>query len=102
MLRLTARNSVDNVEFICTGSESIEGRSFDTAFSLSTVHENCDSSEDAMDQFPELSEKFARSMQRYCDDLRTFVKDDGNIISMERMNVDALFGVIFVPCLVPV
>lgn len=87
------RFGIKNVEFLCIDFNDLDAVQFDTIFSMRVSHENNDVvKEDPMDEFPELSEKFAESLEDYCRKLRTLIGDSGNVISIEKMHMDAFFG----------
>lgn len=87
------RLGIRNVEFKCTCLNDLDDIHFDTVFTMRVAQENMGSVvEDPMDEFPELSERFAKSLEGYCKKLRTLIGDSGNIISIEKIHMDALFG----------
>ncbi len=83
---------LSNVEFLCTDVTELSDSSFDTVFSMRTMQENSDIS-NAQDPALDLISQanvFANIKQPYADSLSQLVKDHGNIISIERLAIDAL------------
>ncbi len=88
----TEQFGLTNVKFLCTDVENISDSSFDTVFSMRTMQENNDISgaEDPDLDLISQANIFAEIKQPYADSLSHLVKDHGNIISIERIAIDAL------------
>jgi len=95
-IQITRKNvekyGLTNVEFMCSDATKLEGRTFDTVFSMRTMHENVlPVEEDITNEIVDEANKFAKALNPYAKCLYSLVKDNGNLVSIERMGRNALF-----------
>jgi SAM-dependent methyltransferase len=81
-----------NVEFKCCDVAELDAE-FDTVFSLRTVQENRQDRilKNFYNDWRKCSDEFVTIVASYSDTIRSTLKKDGILISIERMNVDPLF-----------
>lgn len=88
------RMNVTNVTFKACDLREITG-TFDTVFSMRTVHENYNKDYEGLDDFlikdlPEQAEMYRDLLKSYCHELKERMTEDGVLISIERIGRDAL------------
>lgn len=83
---------LSNVSFLCTDVTELTDSTFDTVFSMRTMQEN-NNIEDAQNPHLDLISQanvFAQIKQPYAKSLSHLVNEHGNLISIERVALDAL------------
>ncbi len=81
-----------NIDFMCVDAIDLEDKSFDTVFSMRTMHENGDfNKEDFSNELMVQADIFTNEIQSYADALSSLLKDNGYLVSIERLNRNALF-----------
>lgn len=91
---LANRMKVTNVTFKTCDLKELNG-TFDTVFSMRTVHENYNNGYEEQYDFlikdlPEQAEMYRELLRSYCHELKERMTDDGVLISIERIGRDAL------------
>lgn len=84
---------VNNVEFVHAGVEDMNDQEFDTVFSSRTMHENyyCESYPDITRLFRYQGAKYSSFLNEYAGNLRSCLKEDGTLISIERSGRNPLW-----------
>ena len=83
------KQGIENVTFINCDLKDIE-KTFDTVFSMRTVHENYDAVEDIVNDLGEQAEIFKEALVEYAQLLSNALTDQGKLISVERIGRNAL------------
>ena len=86
---LAAKLGVSNVEFLACDLKDVEG-TYDTVFSMRTMHENDKSKEDPLNELEEQAQIFERGLSPYAKMLESKMKADGVLLSFERIGRNAL------------
>ena len=83
---------LNNVTFINADVTELTGQTFDTVFSLRTMHENeKEEKEAASNELKDMADMYYETVKDYATSLSSLVKPAGNLISIERMGMDSLF-----------
>ena len=82
---------ITNVEFECCDAKDIGDRKFDTVLSARTLPQNIDYKEDVTLELIPSANRFAEELGSYARVLSSLVKDSGNLITIERTSLDAMF-----------
>lgn len=87
------RFGLNNIEFLNVDAFDLRDRVFDTVFSMRTMQENGSSAEpeDPANELIPQAEIFTRKKSPYAVTLSELVKDGGHLVSIERLNRNALF-----------
>lgn len=88
------RFGLTNVEFMCVDVADLQGKTFDTVFSMRTMHENIECAGYVEDLYNELitqSDIYVSQVQAYANCLSGLLKDKGKLVSIERLGRNALF-----------
>lgn len=80
---------VENITFIESDLKDIK-ETFDTVFSMRTVHENIASDEDIINDLGEQAEIFKDGLYEYASALSNVLSSQGTLISIERIGRNAL------------
>ncbi len=90
---LAKRLYVHNVTFKASDVTEFESESFDTILSIRTMHENIlkDFREEHFSPFDDLVEQFGHTINNYAQKLSNLIKDNGNLLSIERVKVNPLY-----------
>ncbi len=86
---LAAKLSISNITFLTCDLKDLSG-TYDTVFSMRTVHENFEAPEEAVNDLSEQAEVFRDSLAEYANALRSRLSEDGVLISIERIGRNAL------------
>ncbi len=87
--RFAQKQGVNNITFLACELNGIE-KTFDTIFSMRTMHENYIADEDAVNDLGEQAEIFKESLSEYASALSNALTDNGRLISVERIGRNAL------------
>lgn len=87
--KLAQRLSVSNVSFVSSNLTDLIG-SYDTVFSMRTVHENFQADEDVLNGLSEQASIFCNSLADYAHQLHSKINEHGLLISIERIGRNAL------------
>ena len=83
------KQGLDNITFLAVDLKDIEG-TFDTVFSMRTMHENHATEEDVINDLGEQAELFKENLTGYAAALSKALSPDGILISIERIGRNAL------------
>lgn len=91
---LAEKMHINNVTFMAADLKNVKD-TFETVFSMRTVHENIAKDDKAMRDFeikdlPEQAEIYRNCLHDYCGELKKRMAEGGLLISIERINRDAL------------
>ena len=78
-----------NITFIACDLKDVT-QTFDTVFSMRTMHENFDADEDCINDLGEQAAIFSNSLSAYASALDKVLSDEGMLISIERTGRNAL------------
>ena len=83
---------LNNVSFICIDLLELKDKQFDTVFSMRTMQENGRSNEeeDCSNELITQANIFTNEKQEYANSLSSLIKEDGNLISIERLGHNAM------------
>lgn len=87
--RFANLQGVNNVEFLECDLKDLQGQ-YDTIFSMRTVHENFESSEDVMREIGEAAAIYSKALAEYAEVLATKLSNQGLLVSIERIPRNAL------------
>lgn len=81
-----------NVTFINADVSELPPKTFDTFFSMRTMHENDKEEKEAFStELIDMANMYTETVQEYAALLSSLVKKNGTLISIERMGMDSLF-----------
>ncbi len=84
--------NLNNINFQCIDAMNITDITYNTVFSMRTMHENgIDDEEDAYNELSVQADIYTKSKQKYANKLSSLVKPGGKLICIERVYIDALF-----------
>ena len=87
--KLAKRMGLTNVTFKALDLKDVDG-TYETVFSMRTVHENYSAPEDGLNDLSEQAEIFANSLVEYAHNLKSRIAEEGQLISIERIGRNAL------------
>ncbi len=85
------RFGIKNVSFLCMDVFDLTDIQYNTVFSMRTAQENGDCIEDSYNELVPQAAIFAEEKQAYADKISSLIKNGGNMVSIERMGLDAMF-----------
>lgn len=83
------KQGVENIEFRSCDLKDVKD-TFDTVFSMRTVHENNNAEEDLVNDLSEQAAIFKEELTEYASSLSKVLSDQGALISVERIGRNAL------------
>lgn len=83
---------LSNIDFMCIDVNDLTNKSFDTIFSMRTMQENSLSvKEDSFNELLPQADIFTKAVQTFANNISSLLKDNGHLVSIERLERNALF-----------
>ena len=89
--KLAGTLGIKNVRFLHSDLNQLSNNKYDTVFSMRTIHENSKASINELSGLTRMSQGMRKGIDSYINRISSFVAEGGNIITIERCEIDPFF-----------